>query len=39
MLVDLMVEEVAAGASFVKELKALGCRAPIEELKNRTRSI
>jgi len=29
VLVDLMMEEVDAGASFVKELKALGCRAPI----------
>jgi len=29
VLVDLMMEEVDAGTSFVKELKALGNRAPI----------
>ncbi|MBN2196320.1 MAG: response regulator [Polyangiaceae bacterium] len=29
MVVDLMMEEVDAGTSFVKELKLLGCRAPV----------
>jgi DNA-binding response OmpR family regulator len=29
IIVDLMMEEVDAGTSFVKELKALGNRAPI----------
>ena len=28
VIVDLMMEEVDAGASFVKELKALGNKAP-----------
>jgi DNA-binding response OmpR family regulator len=29
VIVDLMMEEVDTGANFVKELKALGCKAPI----------
>ncbi len=29
IIVDLMMEEVDAGANFVRELKLLGCRAPI----------
>jgi DNA-binding response OmpR family regulator len=29
VIVDLMMEEVDAGASFVKELRAQGCKSPI----------
>ena len=29
IIADLMMEEIDAGTSFVKELKALGCTSPI----------
>jgi two-component system alkaline phosphatase synthesis response regulator PhoP len=29
IIVDLMMEEIDAGTSFVRELKARGCKAPI----------
>ncbi len=29
VLVDLMMEEVDAGAAFVKDLRALGCKVPV----------
>lgn len=29
VIVDLMMEEIDAGANFVREVKALGCTAPI----------
>ena len=29
VLLDLMMEEIDSGASFVKELKVMGCTAPI----------